>query len=73
MKDYFLPSQNCINKPVYNNVNRPNHSSPMNNTVTSNIKNFPQLLTLDPQIFLKQKWQNFLHNNCKNQTTYICL
>ena len=29
--------QNCPDKPVFNNVNRLNHSSPMNNTITNKI------------------------------------
>ena len=49
----------CLFKPVSNNLNKLNHSSPMNNTVTNKIKHFTQLFTLDPQIPLKRKWHDF--------------
>ena len=38
-----ISEQNYHDKPVCNNVNKLNHSSPMNNTATSKIKHFPQL------------------------------
>ena len=62
----FLPirnnfsEQNCIDKPVFNNVSRFNHSSPMISTVTNISKHFSQLLTLGPQTALKRKWHYFL-------------
>ena len=46
---------NWLDKPVFNNVSRLNHSSSMNNTVTSKTKHFPRLFALDPQIALKTK------------------
>ena len=49
----------CLFKPVSNNLNKLNHSSPMNNTVTNKIKHFTQLFALDPQIPLKRKWHHF--------------
>ena len=49
--------QNCLDKPVFNNVSRHNHSSPINNIVTNKIKLFPQLFPLSPQTVLKQRWQ----------------
>ena len=50
-----ISEQNGLDKPVFNNVNRLNHSFSMNNTVTNKIKHFPQLFALGPQILLKQK------------------
>ena len=44
-----------LDKPVFNNVNRPNHSFPMKNNVTSKSKHFPKLFALGPQIPLEQK------------------
>ena len=38
-----ISKENCLEKPGFNNVNRPNYSSPMNKTVTNKIKHFPQL------------------------------
>ena len=38
--------QSCLDKPVFNNVSRLNHSSPVNNSVTSKINHFPQLFAL---------------------------
>ena len=40
---------------MFSNVSRINHSSAMNNTVKNKIKYFPQILTVGPQITLKQK------------------
>lgn len=40
--------QNCFDKSVFNNVSRLNHSSPINNTVTNEIKRFPKLFALGP-------------------------
>ena len=45
---------------MFSNVSRINHSSAMNNTVKNKIKYFPQILTVGPQITLKQKWHYFL-------------
>ena len=53
-----ISEQNCLDKTVFNNVNRLDHSSPISNTVTSKIKYFPQLLALGPQIPLKIKWHH---------------
>ena len=47
--------QNCLDKPVFNNVNRLNHFSKINNTVAKKTKHFPQLFTLDPQVPIKLK------------------
>ena len=55
-----VSEQNCLDKSVFSNVSRVNHSSPMNNTVTNKIKHIPQLFALGPQISLKQKWHFFL-------------
>ena len=44
---------------MFNNVNRLNHSSPMNNTLNK-IKDFPQLFALGLQIPITQKWHHFL-------------
>ena len=52
--------QNCLDKPVFNNVSRLNYSSLMKNAVTKKIKHFPQLLALDPQVALKPRWYFFL-------------
>ena len=52
--------QNFLNKPVFNNVSRLNHSSPMNNTVIKKIKHFRQLFALGPQIALKWRWYYIL-------------
>ena len=41
---------NCLNKPTFNNLNRLNHSSKMNNNITIKIKHFFQLFALGPQI-----------------------
>ena len=49
--------QNCLDKPVFNNVSRHNHSPPINNIVTNKIKLFPQLFPFNPQAALKQRWQ----------------
>ena len=57
--DNFL-EQNCLDKPVFNNVSRHNHSSLMHNTVTNKIKRFSRLFALDPQIALKRRWHYFL-------------
>ena len=57
---YNFSEQNCLDKPVFNNVSRLNHSSPMNNTGTNKIKRFPQLFVLGPQISLKWRWHYFL-------------
>ena len=57
----FLPifnnisEQNYLNKPMFNNVNRLNHSSLLNNTVPSKIKNFHRLFDLGPKMPLKLK------------------
>ena len=51
--------QNCLDKPMFINVNKLNHSSPMNNIVTKKIKHFLQLFALGLQITLKQKWHHF--------------
>ena len=48
--------QNCLNKPVFNNLSSLNHSSPMNSNVTSKIKHFTQLFALGLQLALKWKW-----------------
>ena len=37
-----ISEQIWLDKSVFNNVNRLNHSSPMSNTVTNKIKHFPQ-------------------------------
>ena len=50
-----ISQQNCLYKLVFNNVNRLNYSSSMNNTDTSKIKHFPKLSVSGPQIPLKQK------------------
>ena len=50
-----ISKQYCLGKPVFNNVNRLNHSSPMNNTVNKKIKHFPHLFALGTEISLKQK------------------
>ena len=61
----FLPiwnnisEQNCLDKPVFDIVNRLYHSSPMNNTLTNKIKHFLQLFALGQEISLKRKWYNF--------------
>ena len=52
--------QNCLDKSLFNNVSILNHSSPMNNTVTNNIKHFLELFALGPQIDLKRRWHYFL-------------
>ena len=50
----FLPIFNnffvqyCLDKPVFNNVSRLNHSSLMNITVTNKIKHFPRVFPLGP-------------------------
>ena len=66
IKDYFLllsfnniSNQNCLDKPGFINVNRLNHSSPMNSAVTKKLKRLPQLLALGPQIPLKLEWHHF--------------
>ena len=51
-------NQNCPDKTVFNNMNKLNHSSMMNNTVTNKIENIPQLFALGPQTPLK-KWDHF--------------
>ena len=57
----FLPisnsflGQNYLDKTVFDNVNRVNHSSPMNNTLRNKTKHLPQLFALDPQIAIKRK------------------
>ena len=51
--DFHLFQQNCIDKHVFKNRNRINHSSPMNNTVQRKIEHFPQLFALGTQIALK--------------------
>ena len=67
LKCTFLPicnnfsGQNCLDKPIFNNVSTLNHSSPINNTVTNKIKHFPQLFVLSPQITLKRKCHYFLY------------
>ena len=45
---------------MFYNVNILIHSSPMKNTVTNKIKDFPQLFVLGQQIRLKRKWDHFL-------------
>ena len=47
--------QNCPDKLVFNDVNRLNHSSKINSTVSNKIKRFPQLFTVDPQTPIKLK------------------
>ena len=51
--------QNGHDKPVFKNVHRLNHPSPMKNTVTKKIKCFHWLFALGSQISLK-KWHYFL-------------
>ena len=55
IENFHISEQNYLDKPGFNDVNRCNHSFPMNNTVTIKIKHVPQLLALTPQISLKQK------------------
>ena len=43
-----VSEQNYLDKPVFNNVSRFNHSSLMNDTATKKTKHFPQLFTLVP-------------------------
>ena len=50
----------CLEKPVFSNVSRLNHSSSINNTVTNKTKHFPQLFVLGPQVALRQKMYGFL-------------
>ena len=65
----FLPicnnflEKNYLDKPVFNNVTKLNHSSLINNTVTNKIKHFPQLLNLG----LKCNWHYF--RSCSTITT----
>ena len=51
-----ISEQNCLDELGFNKVNRVNHSSTINNTVTNKIKHFRQSFTLDPQIPLTLKW-----------------
>ena len=55
-----FPEQNCLDKPIFNNVSRIKYFSPMDNTFTNKIKYFSLSLALGPQIGLKQKWHYFL-------------
>ena len=48
-----ISERNCLDRPDFDNVNRLNHSSLMNNTVTNKIKHFPQLFVLGSQIPLQ--------------------
>ena len=57
---YYSYYLNCLDKHVFDNVNRIKHSSPMNNTVINKIKHFSQLFDLHQQIALKQNWYYFL-------------
>ena len=50
----------AFDKPVFNSVNRLNHSSKINNTLRTKMKHFPHLFTSAPQIPLKLKWYHFL-------------
>ena len=52
--------QNWLDKPVFSNINRLNHSSPMNSTVTKKVKQFRQLFTLRSKIALIRKWHSIL-------------
>ena len=55
-KGHFLNELRVsFNKPMLHNVNRLNHSSLLNNTVTNKIKNFHRLFALGPEIPLKLK------------------
>ena len=55
-----ISEKNCLDNSVFNNVNRLDHSSLMNNTVANKTKHFPQLFSLSQQILLKLKWHHFL-------------
>ena len=56
---YYCYYLNCLDKHLFDNVNRINHSPPMNNTVIKKIKHFSHLFALRQQIALKRKWHYF--------------
>ena len=55
-----ISEKNCLDNSVFNNLNRLDHSSPINNTVANKTKHLPQLFSLSQQILLKLKWHHFL-------------
>ena len=52
--------QNFLNKPVFDNVSRLNHSSPMNNTITKKNQTLSAVIRFRPQTDLKWRWQYIL-------------
>ena len=65
-----ISEQNSLNKFVINNVNRLNHSSLMNNTVTNKIKHFPQLFQSSGA---KYPYPHSHTPICKNKEYIYCL
>ena len=55
-----ISEKNCLDNSVFDNLNRLDHSSPINNTVANKTKHLPQLFSLSQQILLKLKWHHFL-------------
>ena len=75
---FRITLKNILNKPVFNNINRFNRFSPMNNTVTNKItftylKYFPQLFARGPKIPLKQRWHHSLPYSIISIKLDICV
>ena len=65
--------KNCLDRPVFNNVSRLNHSSPINNTEKNKTKHLPELYALGPQIALKQRLHYFLSWSTITTKLYLCV